>query len=431
MNRLLVDRAKQVLAVNDLGNSTKPSPKLYPHQWNWDSAFIALGLAHYDLERAKTEVRSLLAGQWRNGMIPHIIYNPDAVDYFPDPHRWQIARSPDAPGSILTSGITQPPMITIAVHEIVNRENKAEFAREVFPALLAYHRWLHSERDPHNEGLVSIIHPWESGMDNSPRWLALLELIKLEKRPEYQREDSLLVPVDERPSDADYDRFIVLMDLARDLNYNQADIFAQSPFVVQDVLFNSILFRADDALRELAARIGEPTQPMEQWMRAARGAFQERLWNGRDTLYYDYDQRAARTIHENTIAAFMPLYARLASAEQARQLVERHLANPAEYAPDTLTRFRVPTSNKSSAYFEPRGYWRGPIWANMNWFLIHGLEHYGYTDLARAIRDDTLALVERSGFHEYFDPRTGEGDGTDMFSWTAALVIDLVEDDEE
>ena len=131
MNRLLVDKAKRVLTVNDLGPSTKPSPKLYPHQWNWDSAFIALGLAHYDLERAKTEIRSLLAGQWRNGMIPHIIYNPDESGYFPDPHRWQIARSPDAPASILTSGITQPPMITIAAHEIASKENQTNFPREV------------------------------------------------------------------------------------------------------------------------------------------------------------------------------------------------------------------------------------------------------------------------------------------------------------
>jgi glycogen debranching enzyme len=427
VNRLLVDKARQVLTVNDLGSSTKPSPKLYPHQWNWDSAFIALGLAHYKLERAKTEIRSLLAGQWRNGMIPHIIYNPDVSDYFPDPHRWQIARSPDAPPSVLTSGITQPPMITIAAHEIVEHENRSDFAREVFPALLAYHRWLHHERDPHSEGLVSIIHPWESGMDNSPRWLALLELIKFEKRPVYKREDNFLVPLDERPSDADYDRFIVLMDLARDLNYNQADIFAQSPFVVQDVLFNAILFRADDALRELAVRIGAATEPMERWMHAARVAFQDRLWDGTSGLYYDYDQRAARSIRENTIAALMPLYAGLPSREQAQQLVDRHLMNPAEYAPDAHTLFRVPSSNKSSVYYEPRGYWRGPIWVNMNWFLIRGLEHYGYADLAREIRDDTLTLVERSGFHEYFDPRTGEGDGTDMFSWTAALVIDLVE----
>ena len=426
MNRLLVDRAKHVLAANDLGTSTKPSPALYPHQWNWDSAFIAVGLAHYDLERAKTEIRSLLAGQWRNGMIPHIIFNSNTAGYFPDPHSWQIARSPDAPASILTSGITQPPMITIAVRDIVRRENRVDFAREVFPALLAYHNWFHHERDPRGEGLVSIIHPWESGMDNSPRWLEVLDQIKLEKRPDYQREDDTLVPPDERPTNADYDRFIFLMDLARDLNYNQEKIFANSPFVVQDVLLNSVLFCADDALRELAALIGEATERVEQWMRMTRLAFQSRLWNDADALFYDFDQRGGRVIRENTIAALIPLYAGLATKAQADRLV-KHLLNPEEYAPDTTTTLRVPTASKSSNYFAPRGYWRGPIWVNMNWFLIHGLERYGYVDLARAIRADTLTLVERSGFHEYFDPRTGEGDGSDMFSWSAALVIDLVE----
>jgi len=429
LKRLLLDRAKHVLAANDLGASTKPSPALYPHQWNWDSAFIAIGLAHYDLARAKTEIRSLLAGQWRNGMLPHIIYNPASSGYFPDPHRWQIARSPDAPASILTSGITQPPMVTIAVREIVRRESRADFAREVFPALLAYHRWFHRERDPRGEGLASIIHPWESGMDNSPRWLEILDQIKLEKRPDYRREDDTLIPPDERPTDADYDRFIFLMDLARDLNYNQEDIFANSPFVVQDVLLNSILFRADDALRELAVLIGEPPEQAEQWMHMTRLAFQSQLWNNDDAFFYDFDHRRRSIIRENTIAALIPLYGGLATKEQADRLV-KHLMNPEEYAPDTLTAFRVPTASKSSRYFAPRGYWRGPIWVNMNWFLIRGLERYGFADLANAIRADTLALIERSGFHEYFDPRTGEGDGTDMFSWSAALVIDLEEDDE-
>ncbi|MDE3090237.1 MAG: glycoside hydrolase [Chloroflexota bacterium] len=429
LNRLLIERAKRVLMANDLGVSTKPSPALYPHQWNWDSAFIAIGLAHYDLERAKTEIRSLLAGQWRNGMIPHIIYNPASSGYFPDPHRWQIARSSDAPASILTSGITQPPMVTLAVREIVRRENRADFAREVFSALLAYHRWFHRERDPRGEGLVSIIHPWESGMDNSPRWLEILDRIKIAHRPDYQREDDTLVPSDERPTDADYDRFIFLMDLARDLNYKQQEIFANSPFVVQDVLLISILFCADDALRELAALIGAPTAEMERWLHATRDAFQTRLWDDADALYYDFDHHGGHAIRENTIAALMPLYAGLPTQEQAARLV-KHLLNPEEYAPDTSTKFRVPTASKSNRYFAPRGYWRGPVWVNTNWFMIRGLERYGYTDLARAIRADTLALVERAGFHEYFDPRTGDGDGTDMFSWSAALVIDLLEDDE-
>lgn len=426
----LPEKAKRILASNDMGAWTKPSPKLYPHQWNWDSAFIAMGIAHYNLERAKSEIRSLLRGQWRNGMIPHIIYDPNGFGYFPDPHAWQISRSPNAPRTVLTSGITQPPMLTIAAREIVRREKSADFVREIYPALLACHRWFHRERDPQNEGLVSIIHPWESGMDNSPRWLELLQAIKLATRPDYKREDAVLVPAPERPTDSDYDHFIFLMNLARDRNYDQQEIVEHSPFVVQDVLLNSILYCADNALRELAAMVGEPTQEIEAWRDAMRRAFQEKLWDDVDGLYYDFDRRGARWIKENTIAAFMPLYAGLADDERARRLVEKHLLNPAEYASDSNTQFRVPTASKTNDYFDPRSYWRGPIWVNANWLVLRGLKRYGYAELANQIREDTLALVERTGFREYFDPRTGEGYGTDTFSWSAALVIDLVEDAE-
>src|ERR1700688_4835410 len=103
----LVERAKSVLKANDLGQSTKPAPNLYPHQWNWDSCFIAIGISRYDTERAALELRSLLHGQWRNGLIPQIIFNPEGSGYFPGPDVWQSTRSPDAPTSVETSGITQ------------------------------------------------------------------------------------------------------------------------------------------------------------------------------------------------------------------------------------------------------------------------------------------------------------------------------------
>lgn len=425
----LIERAKSVLAANDLGSWTKPSPRLYPHQWNWDSAFIALGIAHYDLTRAKTEILSLLRGQWRNGMIPHIIYDPHAVGYFPDPHRWQISLSPDSPRQVLTSGISQPPMITLVAQLLAQRDNDAEFARQVYPALLGFHRWFHQERDPRGEGLTAIIHPWESGMDNSPRWLEIFSHIQFTQRPQYQREDNALLPPYERPSNEDYDRFVFLMDLARDLNYNQKNIFANSPFVVQDVMLNSILYKADESLSELARLIGEPTEEIENWMEETQSAFQHKLWNETDALYYDYDVRANRWIKQNTSAAFMPLYAGLADKKQATRIVEGHLLNPAEYKPDAgRTRYLVPSVSKRNPYFDPRNYWRGPVWINMNWFIMHALNRYGYVEPARQIRSDTLALVENAGFHEYFDPQTGTGYGTDTFSWSAALTIDLLKD---
>jgi glycogen debranching enzyme len=76
--------------------------------------------------------------------------------------------------------------------------------------------------------------------------------------------------------------------------------------------------------------------------------------------------------------------------------------------------------------FEARRYWRGPIWANLNWLLGRGLRQQGFAEQADALERTTLDLVGRSGMREYFDPVTGEGLGADGFSWTAAAVIDML-----
>ena len=81
----LANDALAVLRGNDTGRYVKPSQRLYPWQWNWDSAFVAIGLARVDAERAQTEVRSLLEGQWADGMVPHIVFHPQPVDYWPGP----------------------------------------------------------------------------------------------------------------------------------------------------------------------------------------------------------------------------------------------------------------------------------------------------------------------------------------------------------
>ena len=52
----LAAAARRVLAENDLGGFTRPAPRQYPHQWNWDSALIAIGLGAADQARAREEV---------------------------------------------------------------------------------------------------------------------------------------------------------------------------------------------------------------------------------------------------------------------------------------------------------------------------------------------------------------------------------------
>ena len=58
----MFDRATSVLRRNDMGGWTRAAPDLYPHQWSWDSAFIAIGLAHLDVRRAASELTTLFDG---------------------------------------------------------------------------------------------------------------------------------------------------------------------------------------------------------------------------------------------------------------------------------------------------------------------------------------------------------------------------------
>ena len=77
----LIETAKRVLEGNWIGTSTKPAPALYPHQWNWDSGFIAVGYANYDQQRAQLELSTLFKSQWANGMLPQIVFNPDLLKH--------------------------------------------------------------------------------------------------------------------------------------------------------------------------------------------------------------------------------------------------------------------------------------------------------------------------------------------------------------
>ncbi len=82
----LTRRAKLVLDHNWTGRYTQPGPRLYPHQWSWDSAFIAIGYAHYDQDRAMQELHHLFENQWTNGLLPQIVFNPEFDKYFPGPN---------------------------------------------------------------------------------------------------------------------------------------------------------------------------------------------------------------------------------------------------------------------------------------------------------------------------------------------------------
>jgi hypothetical protein len=430
-------RAAEVLRRNDFGTWTKPAPHLYPHQWSWDSAFIAMGLAHLDIRRAARELQTLFDAQWATGKVPHIVFNPDAPPrgYFPGADRWDCkAISPDAPAAH-TSGLCQPPVHAIAVRriwEVAQYEGgkEAGFARafldDIYPSLLAWHHYLATDRDPEGSGLVTIYHPWESGTDNSPRWDTAIAAVEPDEVPPYTRCDLQHVEdPSERPTEAEYDQYLWLLESLKQARYDEAAIYDSHPFLVKDVLFSAILVAANEALLEISKVIEAPKEERELiagWIARGRRGLDER-WDPDLGLCLDYDVRAQAPVQARTIAGFAQLVAGDVDPEQLKALLET-LDSPKFLGNEELRWSSPPSTSPEDPGFHPRSYWRGPSWPIADWLLWWSLTRAGESKRAEEIRQVNLERLASSGFAEYFEPFTGEPLGSSNQSWTAAVALD-------
>lgn len=404
--------ARALLARNDRGGFTVPNGRVYPFQWNWDSAFVALGFATFDLDRAWRELETLFEGQWDDGMVPHIVFRAPAEGYYPGPQAWGIARTP------LTSGISQPPVAATAAR-VLHGLSPAHAARvrALFPKLFASHRWWHEIRDPDGSGLVTMVHPWESGRDNSPDWDEPLANVMPTVDVAHLRKDIGHVDAAQRPTHLFYNRVMTLVEEAKALGWDGVAVARNLSFRVCDLGIQSILIRADRDLLALAEAFGftAEAERLRGWI-ARSSAAMVRL-KGPDGLYRCLDLRTGKLSETATCAAFLPLFARTASQRDAKALA-RYLAVNREAA-----RFGVASSDPQAGSFDPVRYWRGPVWLMMNRIIADGFAGYGFTAQAENLRADSRALVDRSGFWEYFDPRDGAGCGGPDFSWTAAIWL--------
>lgn len=429
---MITEQAEQILRQNNRGGYTVPSPKLYPFQWSWDSGFIALGLSYFDKQAAFAEIRSMFKGQWSNGFLPHINFHHEDPGYFPGPDVWGTRETKLAPKGLATSGITQPPVFGFIVSMMADRfgddEDFIDLVKEMYPMIKAFHAYLYNHRDPYGEGLAYINHNWESGTDNSPLWDDVLEGMDVRHARDVStlRRDVKTVDASQRPTNENYKRYIYLVDLFREAGYDDDRIFAQTPFAIQDVLFNSMLIRSNEGLIQLASLIGEDATGVNGWNEKSIAALNKKCWNKEDGFYYDYDLKGKKKIARKVSNGFMPLFAGACSPAQAERLRDVLLQSfkNGNY-------LLCPSSAVDGDAFNPVKYWRGPIWINVNWMLYRGLLRYGFSNEAEQVKRDSIRLIEQTGFYEYFDPRGDKPDnerglGGNHFSWTAALYLDLI-----
>jgi glycogen debranching enzyme len=417
----LVSDAQALLRGNDRGGFTVPAPKLYPHQWNWDSAFCAIGWRYFQPRRAARELEMLLRGQWADGLIPHIIFNPES-NYEPGPRQWKTEGAPGAPSAAPASSITQPPVAATAARLVLERaggdaEIEACFRRLV-PALERWHAWFLDTRDPSSIGAPAIVHPWESGMDNATRWDSAMARIE-PGEIEYRRVDNSVVDPSHRPTRSDYDRYFFMVTERARLGFRPPRPDTE-PLLITDVGITAILVRAEEDLAWLGEALGIETPGASSRRAALCRALDTRLWDSESGSYCDFDVKTDQPVRVDHVANFLPLYSGVVPAERARKLAAR-----LDRGGDFDAEWPVPTVPLADPAFEARRYWRGPSWISINWLLIQGLRRAGISELADRLAGRTLELIARSGFREYYDPQTGDGCGAEDFSWTAALAIDL------
>ncbi|MDD9810691.1 MAG: hypothetical protein OXU71_03100 [Gammaproteobacteria bacterium] len=414
--------AAAILRKNDRDGFTIPAARHYPFQWNWDSAFTALGWATLDAERAWRELESLADGQADDGMLPHIIFRHDDADYFPGPRVWRAQA-----GGHPVSGISQPPVLASVVRALAEAQGAPGLARaaELFPKILDWHRWWRRARMVDGCPVVCTVHPWETGRDNSPDWHPGLAAMTVDPQLQpYRRKDTEHSAPAERPSGAEYDKYLSIVKFGREHGWRQEVLARDGPFLMADPGVFFILLRAERDLLWLARRLGRggPAAEIETRITAAeRGA--DYLWNADARAYCARDVRSGRFAPGFSSASALCFYAGVGGAQQRRATLQ-HLRRIAQ-----KVRFGQPSWDPDAAHFDRRRYWCGPVWCQMNYLIAAGLRERGEqgdagaTAMAEKLRGDLRRLVERTGFYECFDPLSGDGCLSADFSWTAALWL--------
>lgn len=432
----LAARAAYLLRGNDLGVMTSAAPRLYPHMWSWDAAFVAVGLASLSVERAVVELDTLLSAQWTNGMIPHIVFADGVDGYFPGPDRWACAElAANAPADRRTSGITQPPVHAIAVQRILDRAKvRGRSTRAVAEAfldrrwndLVRWHRWLAEARDPNSQGRITLYHGWESGMDNSPRWDAAYGNVIAGAVPQYERADTYIITdPSQRPSDGEYDRYLWLLEEMKSVRYTDDRLPSVMSFAVQDVFVSAIFAVACEVLANIGEDYKRPNSDVRElygWADRFRAGVAATA-DQRSGAARDFDLRAGSWITTDTVAQLAPLLCGGLDHQQERALL-KIFEGPRFCGHPDLKFALLPSTSPVSKDFRPREYWRGPVWPVLNWLFAWAFARRGWSERSLMLRREGLRQAGDGAFAEYYEPFTGEPLGSMQQSWTAAAVLD-------
>jgi Glycosyl hydrolase family 63 C-terminal domain len=323
------------------------------------------------------------------GLVPHTVFWAGRA-------RWRRAPlyATASPFGSFATAHTQTPMLALA-WELVAGGDRG-FEREGIAPLARHYDWLARDRDPDGDGLVAILFPDESGLDDSPKYDPVYGRLA-HHRPGYFR----------------------LVERHRRRGYSAHAMVERHDHHVEDVLFNVVYALS---LRALHRMSGEAR--FLRRAERAEGALMEHCWDQGRGLFFDLAGRSEQRIQVSTWSSLAPLALPALPERVRRRLVEEHLLERRRYgAPVGIPSVSMEEPS-FRAGFDRFRCWRGPSWVNTSWLLVPPLRELGYEEEAARIVRSLADTLEREGFREYYNPLTGRGHGARDFGWST-LVVDL------
>lgn len=339
-----------------------PNQDVYPHQWLWDSCFHSVAWAALGDGRGVTELRSVLANQEPTGFVAHMNYwlEPDGgADYW---------------GRRSTSVITQPPMYGHALRVLTEAgfEPGAELGSKVGRGLR------HLLDRPRVNGLVPVLHPWESGCDDSARW------------------------DDWCPGGYSRARFReVKNDIVADLAMRGGAPTPSPRFYVGSAGFTALVIW-NQAEAEV---VGVPGGDCGRLLAAL-----EDRWDPELRTWTDADRGSGTA---RTLDGLLPLLV------DPRDEAFDDLLDPAAFDAD----FGPCGAHRDEPSFDPDAYWRGPAWPQLNYLLALAGRRAGRDDVADTLMDNLRRVALVNGFAECWNPDTGANRGAAPQTWTTLACV--------
>jgi hypothetical protein len=203
-----------------------------------------------------------------------------------------------------------------------------------------------------------------------------------------------------------------------------------NPAEFESLDLNCMLVMEAKSLEKMAKTL-HLTSEAEEWKKDYRkrsSLINKTFWDPVQHFYYNVDKRTHTFTFKNKndlkrkeIIGFLPLWAGIANKKQAAYLVKQ-LTDTASF----WRRYGVPSLAANDTYYNPRGYWNGPVWIQWDYLVERGLLEYGYKKVAEELVHkvmDNMIGVLRSDHElwEFYDPDNIWGGYHRTYIWAGII----------